>query len=296
MQPLFEDIKVVFTQLRQWLWVLVFVLPVFYLLSGFYSVGIDQKAFVTRFGALTKDNVTSGMHYHFPWPIESVTINDIPSLKSKVVEFIITEPKPEALELITGDGNLVDSRVEVQYSVTETMKFVTSSDNTDMLLEQLVKSEIIYHISHNDFASLLTTGRNQFQERIKSNLQKTTDELGLGLRITGVQIKLLEPPKSIKKAFDDVSSAQSEKQKVIQEAKGERGTKLAKARSESNREKSNARALSNELVKRAEGDAQRFEAQLSAVDADKLFFKRAYLDGLQSIFNRAKVVVISPEK
>lgn len=296
MQHLFDDMKIVFGQLKRWLWFVVFLLPVFYLASGFYSVGIDQRAFVTRFGKLIQDNIASGMHYHLPWPAEQVFINDMPSLKSKIIVFKVRHPKEEIFELVTGDGNLVDSQIEVQYSVSETMKFVTVSKDTDRLLEELAKSEVIYHISHNKFANLLTTGRTQFQERIKSSLQETTTNLGLGLRITGVQIKLLEPPKSIKNAFDDVSSAQSEKQKMIQDARGERGTKLARARSKSNKTQSNARALSNEWVKRAEGDVNRFESQLGAMSSsDKLFIKQAYLESLEMILHKAQVVIISPE-
>ncbi len=295
MQRLSDDIKIAFSQIKRWFWAVLFVLPASYILSGFYSVGIDQRAFVTRFGKLTVDNITSGMHYRLPWPFESATISDIPSLKSMVVEFSANEPKLKSTELITGDGNLIDSRVEIQYSVSETMKFSTSTVNSDKILADLAKSEVIYHISYNKFESLLTTGRNQFQERIKLSLQQAADNLALGIRITGIQIKLLEPPKSIKKAFDDVSSAQSEKQKMIQEARGERGAKLAKARSEANREKSNARARSNELIKKAEGDMERFASQIHAMKTDKAFLKRTYMDSLEAIFNRSQVSVISAE-
>ena len=64
------------------------------------------------------------MHYHLPWPIEQASIHDIPSLKSKVIVFEVTQPKTETLELITGDGNLIDSQVEIQYSVAETKKYI----------------------------------------------------------------------------------------------------------------------------------------------------------------------------
>ncbi|MBX2858100.1 MAG: protease modulator HflK [Cellvibrionaceae bacterium] len=294
-QQLARDIQLVFKQLSRWLWSLLLILPLLYMLSGFYSVGIDQRAYVTRLGKLIQDNVSSGMHYHLPWPIEAVTIADIPSLKSQVIEFIETQPKRKTLQLITGNGNLVDSQVEIQYSVIETQKYLGTAKATDRLLEALAKSEIIYHVSHNQFENLLTTGRNQFQERIKSNLQRSTEELALGLRITGVQIKLLEPPQTIKKAFDDISSAQSEKQKLIQEARGERGTRLSAARSESNREKSDARALANELGKRAEGDVKRFQSQLEALNADKLYLQRLYFENLEAIFAKAKVDIIAPE-
>lgn len=295
MRQLFDDIGIVSKQLTRWVWGLLLVLPLFYLLSGFYSVSVDQRAYVTRFGKLVQDNITSGMHYHLPWPIESVSVKDIPSLKSKVIEFTIQAPKLEEIELITGDGNLVDSQVEVQYSVTETMKFSTVSEETDLLVEDLVKSAVIFHISHHVFENLLTTGRNRFQDKIKSKLQDSADGLRLGIRITGLQIKRLEPPKSIKKAFDDLSSAQSEKQKSIQEAKGERGARLSRARSESNSERSNANAFTNELIKRAEGDVERFESLLAAMsDSDDLYIKRAYYINLEKILKQSKVTLISP--
>ena len=298
MQQLQHDIQQVIQQLKlkRWLWGLAFLLPGFYLLSGFYSVGINQRAYVTRLGKLVQDNISAGMHYHLPWPIETATIAHIPSLKSLELAFVQQQPKPQTLELITGQGNLIDARVEVQYSVTETEKYLANAADTDALLAKLAKSEVIYHVSHNQFENLLTTGRNAFQAGIKASLQTSTNQLGLGLRITGVQIQLLEPPNSIKQAFDDISSAQAEKQKHIQDARGERGTRLAAARSESNREKSNARATANELVKRAEGNMQRAQSQLAASTADKLYLQRIYFEQLRSLFAKAQVKVVAPEK
>jgi len=276
---------------------------VFYVLSGFYSVGVDQKGYVTRFGELSEDNVGSGMHYHLPWPIEKAIVFDTPSLKSAVIKFSeapevgnVGKDTAKPLELITGDGNLVEAEIEVQYSVSETMRFATSTVSADSIIKSLAKAELIYSVSSNQFESILTTGRNAFQERIKTNLQQTSIALDLGVRITGVQIKLLEPPRSIKKAFDDVSSAQSEKQKVIQEAKGERGARLARARSESNRVLSNARATSDEVTKRAQGDVQRFNTELSALGgSESLLVEKLYLETLEELLEQTEVIIIAPE-
>lgn len=295
---IFEDLRVVFSDFKKWLWLVLISLPCLYFLSGFYSVDVDQRAYVTRFGKLYKDNVSSGMHYRLPWPIEQVKVVDTPALKSKLIEFSVKEgEKVRSLELITADANLVDSKVELQYSVVEVMKFDMASENVDLLVKEFAKVEIIYQISQKPFEELLTTGRTQFQDRVKSSLQRVVEKYDLGVRITGVQISLLEPPKSIKKTFDDVSSAQSEKQKLIQEARGERGTRLAKARSESNRTTSSARAESSELVKRAEGDVQRFDSRLAANNnSSGLFMKRFYWQAIEEIFKEAELTVISPDK
>jgi membrane protease subunit HflK len=49
----------------------VFIIFVIWLLSGFYSVGTQQQGVVLRFGDYLR-TTQPGLHYHLPSPIESV--------------------------------------------------------------------------------------------------------------------------------------------------------------------------------------------------------------------------------
>ena len=50
---------------------LLIILGFIWALSGFYRVGTDEQGVVTRFGEYVR-TTEPGLHYHLPFPIESV--------------------------------------------------------------------------------------------------------------------------------------------------------------------------------------------------------------------------------
>jgi membrane protease subunit HflK len=60
------------------------VLVVAYILSGVYIVRWNEVAIERRFGAVTAKNITSGLHYRFPFPFEQVMV--IPAYTVQKVE------------------------------------------------------------------------------------------------------------------------------------------------------------------------------------------------------------------
>ena len=54
----------------KWWWILV-VVGIIWLASGFYQVQPNEEAIVLRFGAYN-DTTTPGLHYHLPYPIETI--------------------------------------------------------------------------------------------------------------------------------------------------------------------------------------------------------------------------------
>jgi membrane protease subunit HflK len=272
---------------------IVLFIPTVYILSGFYSVGQEQRAIVTRMGLVIEDNVMPGMHYHLPWPFESVQKLSSTNLRSISIDFSDGLAKYVQPELTTGDGNLVNLALAVQFNISEPSAYYNASVTSEAVLKQLAISETLYFVGANGFESLLTTGRTQFQKAIKSSVQKHATNYNLGVRITSIQIRRLEPPPSIKKGFDNVAVARSEKQKFIQQARGERSSALTKARSTATSTKLDAQAYAKEQIERANGDHRRFISMLEAYkEAPGLTMHRQYLEQLETIIAKTQVHVI----
>lgn len=68
-------------------WCLVSLLAALYLASGCFVVKPEQRGVVTRFGRVVDDNVLPGIHYHWPWPIESVALVRTTEIRSMAVSF-----------------------------------------------------------------------------------------------------------------------------------------------------------------------------------------------------------------
>lgn len=278
---------------RFFLSLVLVVIPVVYLLSGLYSVGQEQRAIVTRMGKVIEDNVMPGMHYRLPWPFESVQKLSSTTLRSVAIDFSEDVAKYIQPEVTTGDGNLVNLALEVQFNISEPSVYYNAAISSETLLKRLAISEVIYYVGANGLENLLTTGRTRFQNAIKNAIQQHSLGYQLGVRITSVQIRRLEPPTSIKKGFDNVAVARAEKQKFIQEARGERSTALVRARSQANSTTLDAKAYAKEQIEQANGDHQRFVALLDAyLEAPDMTLHRQYLESVEALLAQTEISII----
>lgn len=279
---------------RLWL-ALLSLVPLLYLLSGFYSIGAEQRGILSRFGAIIDDKIAPGMHYHLPWPIE--TIKKIPTTAVRVLEidFSHSEWKKLQLELTTGDQNLVNVALNLQYTIQSAGTFHTQSSDPEALLQQLAYAASVQYVASQTIGDLLTTGRMPFQQSLKQHIQQQARQLNLGVNITSVQIRKLEPPISLKKAFADVATARSEKQKLLQIERGESSSQLAQARSQANQQQQQAQAFANEAQQQAQGDYERFMTTWQEYQkAPQLMSQRLYLETLENLLAKTQLTLASP--
>ena len=102
-----------------------------WLATGIYTVGPDQKGVVLRFGMLNA--ITDpGLNYHLPYPIETVFTPKVTEVKRVEIGFRTIDPGPPARYadrpheslMLTGDENIVDIDLIVQYLISDPAKFL----------------------------------------------------------------------------------------------------------------------------------------------------------------------------
>lgn len=291
-----DDIKLIYRQIRPLLvGGILILIPLLYGISGFYSVGAEERGVVMRFGKVIREQVLPGMHYHLPWPIESVRTLPTTALRTLEVDFSGSAPTGLQPELTTGDEDLVNVALLVQYNISAPGRYLSSAESPEAILEQLVMAGTLGYVGSSAIDPLLTVGRTRFQNQLKNHLQSNVDDWQLGLRITSVQIRRLEPPASIKPAFDDVARARSEKQKLIQESAGERNTRLAQARGEVSSIREQASAEATETLETALGHRDRFLANWEAYQqSPRISRQRLYLERLERILAPVELIIADP--
>ncbi|PMH40600.1 hypothetical protein BCU68_16200 [Vibrio sp. 10N.286.49.B3] len=288
------DIRQTFSDCRRPLKLIVCLIPLLYLLSGFYLIGAEQRGIVIRLGKVSNDQVLPGLHYRLPWPIDQVTILGVTELRSMIIDFS-RENQAAYLqtEVTTLSGDLVNLRIDIQYTIDNTGDFYFSSAEPERLLKQVAKVETINYLLTQPFEPLLTTGRAQAQHILRDKLEKGITELDIGIAVNSVTIQRLDPARSAQRAFDRAQSAPAQKQQLLEEAKAQRNTQLVAARSLVHQLSQHYAASSEEILLAAEGDKDKLESIISGLKlAPNVNIERYYRENLESILSQAKLTVV----
>jgi membrane protease subunit HflK len=118
----------------------------------------------------------------------------------------------------------------------------------------------------------------------------------MGLRIDLIQLGNVNPPAMVKASFNEVNSAQQEKESAINQASGEYNKRRAAARGEAVQKVSAAEGYATKRINEAEGDATRFNALLAEYKkAPEVTKKRMYLETMSEILPTVPRKVILDE-
>lgn len=150
---------------RLWLgyryWILgVLVLLGAHLASGFYVVGADERAVVRRFGAVEAE-VGPGMHYRFPWPVDRLDVVKTTSVKKVGVGFAIPAGEsaaPSGMELVTGDTNIVNAALVLQYVIRDPAEFLFQIEEALAYVEAVAEGVLTETVIGMAIDEVLTRG------------------------------------------------------------------------------------------------------------------------------------------
>jgi len=112
-----------------------------YLSSGFYIVGADERAVVRRFGAID-GRIGPGMHYRLPWPVDRVDIVKTTSVMKVGVGFALPtgdSEAPSGMELLTGDTNILNAALVLQYVIRDPAQFLFDVEDTQSFVEAVAE-------------------------------------------------------------------------------------------------------------------------------------------------------------
>lgn len=260
--------------------------------SGIYAVKPEQRGVVKRFGAVVADDVAPGIHYHWPWPAESVERPRTTEVRALSVPF--TDAEGEEGALLTGDENLVAVTLQVQYTIDRPGPFLYGTADAPGLLERLTRDAAIARFAGTGVDQALGAGWQEIQVDLREQVQAAADRCRLGVRVASVRIQRVEPPPAVAPAFKDVASAREDKQKLAEEADGERNRRLPAARADAARMRSEAEGRAGEAVQVARGDAERFLSSWGEYKAQpSLTARRLYLEAIEEVLPRVRKIVVS---
>ena len=267
-----------------------------WLASGLYVVGPGERGVVLLFGRVA-GQTESGLRYRLPAPLQSHRIVDVATVRRAEIGFRTersgSNTNPGESLMLTGDENIVDVQLFVQYLVQDAEKFLFRARQPELALRSSAEVALRAAVGQTDIDYTMTEGRVEVQDRVKKQLQELLDLYGTGLLATEARLLVVDPPKEVKEAFHDVVRAWEDRERLIKEAEGYAEGVLPKARGEAVQMLRVAEGYREQSLIRARGDADRFvRIHAEYKKAEAVTRDRLYLEMVDRVLPRTKTVVV----
>jgi len=285
---------------------IVLILILIVAFGSFFQIGTEEEGVVTRFGKQVR-TVKPGLKMKIPF-IEKVY--KVPVERQKKQEFGFRTEKAgvrtqysrtgsitedEAI-MLTGDLNLANVQWVVQYRVSDPYNYLFKVRNPDNTLRDLSEAVTRQIVGDRTVNEVLTVGRAEIASEVKVHLQEMTREYSLGIEIAQVVLQDINPPESVKQAFNAVNEAQQERETLINEAKSAYNKVIPRARGQAQETIQKAEGYATQRVNNAQGEVARFNSLYAEyIRAPEVTKKRIYLETLQDVLPKLGDKIITSE-
>ena len=287
-------------------WLFIALIVLIAASTCFYTVKADEQALILRFGKHV-DTTNPGLHFKLPFGIDRKFAVPVKQIFKEEFGFrthsagVRTQydPNDQSQEslLLTGDLNIADVEWVVQYQIADPLKFLFSIRKPVAALRDLSESVTSLVVGDRTVTNVLTVGRASTQNDIEERLKQKLAEYNTGLKIVEVFLQEINPPETVKPAFNAVNEAKQEKERLINNALKDYNQVVPKASGLAKKLISEAEGYALQRVNEAKGDANRFNAIRAQYDkAKEVTRKRLYLETMSKILPSAKEVYIIDDK
>jgi len=194
---------------------------------------------------------------------------------------------------LTGDTNILAVQLAVQYRVSRPVEWVVNGRDTEETVRRAAESVVTGAMGTLPVDEALTVGRLTLLEEVRRGTQELLDAWRSGVGVVSVALRSVDPPPPVLAAFQDVQNAKSDRERYVNEAESYANDTLPRARGEAASLVSSASSQRQRRVEEARGDAARFESlRREASLAPAAMRARLYLETLEEVLPRMKVYVV----
>jgi membrane protease subunit HflK len=246
---------------------LLLLLLAVYLLTGVTQVRQDERAVVRRFGRVV-DKPGPGLHIGLPYGMDRVDRVRKDFVQSVPVGYVAEEEESDEItppgQLLTGDHNLVNVRVVVDYTVNgdEIEDYVVQAERVDGVIARVTEAVLAEWVAQRTVDDALLQGKAKLPGLLVRRTQKLIEPYHLGVIIQRASVAHLFPPNEVKFAFDEVTRAQTAILTAVHQAQREASRQHREAETEKNRIEQMTAAYVQEQLLAARAEAAAFEKRL----------------------------------
>jgi membrane protease subunit HflK len=282
-----------------------------WLASGFYRVEPDEEGVVQRFGAFVRIT-PPGLNYHLPWPVERVQLPSVTRINRIEVGYRSAgsdqdsddsdaasgaRQVPAESLMLTGDENIIDINFAVFWRISDAAKYLFNTRDPDATIKEVAESAMREVIGRTKIEPALTDARARIEADVLAKAQEILDQYGTGVQLSQVQLQKVDPPPEVIDSFRDVQRANTEAQRMVNEAESYANNVVPRARGDAAVITAGGDAARQAAVAQATGDAKRFESVLAAYqDSKDVTLKRLYIEAMQDLLSHAPATIVDGQK
>ena len=295
--------------------VFILVIAVIWGATGIYTVGPDQEGALRLFGRYT-DIAEEGLHWWWPAPIGTRNVVAVTTTRRMELGFRgggeglnIAQAVPVESMMITGDENIVDVQVVIQYRIGSLQNFLFEVDDPGdpdravpqgnpegRTLRDIAETAVRQVVGARPIDDVLTTQREQIQTDVLELMRRLNDIYKTGITVQQVLLQNVNPPAEVQDAFEDVVRAQEDRDRVINLAQAYEADQIPKALGAAARITEEAQGFKDGRIARALGEADGFNAILEGYKGSpEVTRRRLYLEAMEQILPGVKKFVLSDQ-
>ena len=281
--------------------ILIAVIAIFIIVgiaTSIYTVDDKQQAVVTTFGQVT-GKAEPGLHFKLPFGIQKAHKVDV-NVYQKIELGYTTDAaagtsvtNTSESTMITGDYNIVNVDFFVEYRITDPVAYLYSSNDPEMILRNLIQSQVRNVVGSSTVDSVLTDGKESIQMQVKELVTQILAEYDIGLTLVDVRIQDSEPPTvDVIEAFKAVETAKQEAEAVVNKAIAYQNAQLPSAQAQADKLKQNAEYLKAKRINEALEQVAMFTAMYEQYAQNPDITKsRMYYEAISEILPGIKLYI-----
>lgn len=273
---------------------LLVLVVVVWLASGFYIVDASQRGLVLQFGRY-KESTESGLRWRLPYPIQAHELVNVSGVRTLEIGYRGSEKNKvlkEAL-MLTDDENIINIQFAVQYILKDPVEYIFNNRHPDDAVMQVAETSIREIVGKNRMDFVLYEGREQIAVNASKLMQDILDRYQTGILISKVTMQNAQPPEQVQAAFDDAVKASQDRERQKNEGQAYANDVIPKARGTAARLMEEAEGYKQRVIATAEGDASRFrQINVEYAKAPEVTRSRMYLETMQQVYSNTSKVFI----
>jgi membrane protease subunit HflK len=275
-------------------WLLIGLVLLVWIASGFYIVDASNRGVVLRFGKF-HETTQPGPRWHLPYPIETVEIVNLSQVRTVEVGYrnnVKSKVLKEAL-MLTDDENIIDIQFAVQYILKSPEDFLFNNRATDDAVLQSAETAIREIVGKSKMDFVLYEGREQVAAQATKLMQEILDRYKTGIQVSKVTMQNAQPPEQVQAAFDDAVKAGQDRERAKNEGQAYANDVIPKAKGAAARLLEEANGYRQRVVANSEGEASRFQQVLNEyAKAPGVTRDRMYLETMQRVLESTSKVIV----